>query len=396
MTERSWFWRAWPGLCAVLIGVGLGRFAYTPMIPALVSNGWVTGAEAAYLGAANLAGYLAGALAAGLAARVLGATRAIRLALALSVLSLAACAFPLGFWWLAPWRLLIGVTGSVLMILAPSRIIIGIAPGERGRAGGVIYTGVGLGAALAAAFVGPIAAIGPSEAWAALAALALVATVLSWRRWQSSDGAPLPPAAARSRVSFSLPVLLLGLAYATDGIGVVPHTLFWVDFIARELARGTASGAFNWLLFGVGAAAGPIVAGVLGDRIGIGRTVALAFFVKMALVALPAALPNAVLLAASSLVVGALTPGLTALVATRLAELVPPGRQAQAWGAATLLFSATMALGGYAFSFAFAQLGAYRPLYAAGGLCEALGLALTLLHLRASRREHRANRQLGE
>ena len=50
------------GLCAVLVGIGLARFAYTPLIPALIDAQWFTAAQAAYLGAANLAGYLAGAL----------------------------------------------------------------------------------------------------------------------------------------------------------------------------------------------------------------------------------------------------------------------------------------------------------------------------------------------
>src|SRR5215207_7251621 len=42
-------------LCAILVGIGLARFAYTPLIPALVEAGWFTPAQAAYLGAANLA-----------------------------------------------------------------------------------------------------------------------------------------------------------------------------------------------------------------------------------------------------------------------------------------------------------------------------------------------------
>jgi hypothetical protein len=50
------------GLCASLVGLGLARFAYTPLIPALVAAKWFTPSEAVYLGAANLAGYLAGAL----------------------------------------------------------------------------------------------------------------------------------------------------------------------------------------------------------------------------------------------------------------------------------------------------------------------------------------------
>ena len=50
------------GLAATLIGNGLGRFAYTPLIPALIAAGWFAPADAVYLAAANLAGYFAGAL----------------------------------------------------------------------------------------------------------------------------------------------------------------------------------------------------------------------------------------------------------------------------------------------------------------------------------------------
>src|ERR1700680_1244597 len=50
------------GFSAVLVGNGLGRFAYTPLLPALISDHWFSPSAAAYLGAANLAGYLAGAV----------------------------------------------------------------------------------------------------------------------------------------------------------------------------------------------------------------------------------------------------------------------------------------------------------------------------------------------
>src|SRR3954451_3603471 len=186
MAARGWVAEAWPGLCAVLVGVGLGRFAYTPTLPSLVSHGWLAPNEAAYVGAANLAGYLAGALVAASLGRRLGAARAVRGALWLSVLGLGACMAPLGVWWFMGWRFLVGVTGAVLMIVAPSRIIVRIAPGERGRAGGLIYTGVGLGVALSGAVVGPLATFSPLLAWAMVAALALFATAASLGHWRET------------------------------------------------------------------------------------------------------------------------------------------------------------------------------------------------------------------
>src|SRR5262249_33643136 len=92
------------GLIVLLLGLGLSRFGYTPLIPALIHAGWFTPGQAAYLGAANLAGYLLGALAVRRLAQSLSSLLLIRFALVICTASFAACAFPLGFWWYFAWR----------------------------------------------------------------------------------------------------------------------------------------------------------------------------------------------------------------------------------------------------------------------------------------------------
>src|SRR5437762_4052801 len=82
-------------LCANLVGIGLARFGYTPLIPALIAAGWFRPSDAMYLGAANLAGYLAGALGARRLAALAGARVTLRGAMLLTAVSLFACAFPL-------------------------------------------------------------------------------------------------------------------------------------------------------------------------------------------------------------------------------------------------------------------------------------------------------------
>ena len=44
------------GLCASLVGIGLARFAYTPLIPPLIEAHWFAAQDVVFLGAANLAG----------------------------------------------------------------------------------------------------------------------------------------------------------------------------------------------------------------------------------------------------------------------------------------------------------------------------------------------------
>src|SRR5947209_2150062 len=98
------------GLCASLVGLGLARFAYTPLIPALIYAKWFSPADAVYLGAANLAGYLAGALVARQLGVRLGAVRSLRGMMVLASLCCFACAMPVPFVWFFAWRFLAGVS----------------------------------------------------------------------------------------------------------------------------------------------------------------------------------------------------------------------------------------------------------------------------------------------
>src|SRR5918995_6758013 len=91
-------------LCAILVGIGLARFAYTPLIPALVEAAWFTPTQAAYLGAANLAGYLAGALLGRAMAARISVPFLLRGMMLAATISFFACAYPLPFAWFFVWR----------------------------------------------------------------------------------------------------------------------------------------------------------------------------------------------------------------------------------------------------------------------------------------------------
>jgi hypothetical protein len=102
-------WRATvAGLCASLVGIGLARFAYTPLIPALISAGWFNPAQAAYLGAANLTGYLAGALLARRTAASVPTATLLRSMMLVETAAFFACAAPLPFSWFFVWRFAAG------------------------------------------------------------------------------------------------------------------------------------------------------------------------------------------------------------------------------------------------------------------------------------------------
>lgn len=105
------------GLCATLVGIGLARFAYTPLIPALIAAGWFSPGQAVTIGAANLAGYLAGALLGRRMAARSGAAFVLRTNMALAAAAFFACAVPLSFAWFFLWRFASGFAGGVLMVV---------------------------------------------------------------------------------------------------------------------------------------------------------------------------------------------------------------------------------------------------------------------------------------
>jgi MFS family permease len=378
MASQRWWGIAWPGLCATLSGNGFARFTYTALIPYLIGSGQVTPPGAAYLGSATLAAYVVGALGASSLAVRFGAATVLRIAFVLTTLSLAACAIPGGIWWLLPWRILVGATGALLLILGPSVVLVRAAPGDRGRVSGLALAGVGLGTGLGSLIVALLAPLDLAWAWLGLAAASAVAAALSWSGWRGAGAARAVGSLKSTRHRASVPLLFAIAGFGIDGIGFIPHTLFWVDFIARELGQGIAVGNGIWLFFSLGAALGPVLSGPIGDRIGIGRALVLAFAVKSVAIALPWAFADLPSLAASAFLVGALAPGIAALSAARIAELVPPEDQARSWGLAILAFSICQAIGGYGLSYVFATIGHYQPLFLVGAIVESLGIICAL------------------
>src|SRR4051794_32484585 len=179
-------------LCAVLVGIGLARFAYTPLVPALVEAGWFTPAQAAYLGAANLAGYLAGALAGRALAARISIPILLRGMMLLAAASFFACAAPLAFSWFALWRFGSGLGGAVLMVIAAPAVLPFVPAQRRGLAAGLIFTGVGLGIAASGTLVPLLLRGGLPQAWLGLGGLSLLLTLAAWSGWPRSDGMPAP------------------------------------------------------------------------------------------------------------------------------------------------------------------------------------------------------------
>jgi MFS family permease len=366
------------GLSGGLIGVGICRFAYTPLVPVMIGEGWITEAEAGYLGAVNFTGYAAGAALAWALAKRLGTGRSVYLNIVLCLLSLAAAAIPLGFYWLALWRFVAGYGGAVLLVLVGPAVLAQV-PAERwGFVTGVIFTGIGVGVAATGTIVPMLAGLGATAAWSGLAVAVLLLAVLVGAFWREPPAAELTPPVDRARARVGLPAIMLCLSYTTFAIGIAPHTIFWVDYLARGLDLGIAVGGLHWTIIGLLAAASPALVGRIAQRFGFARILVAAMAVTAFGVALPVLLRAPEWQMLSSILFGLTMPSTVGLFAGRTAEIGGRQGQRRLWWLMTMWFALVQTVAFYGMSALFEVTRAYLPLFAIAGAMLAVGMVTVL------------------
>jgi MFS family permease len=361
-------WGILAGFSASLVGIGLARFAYTPLLPAIIGAQWFEPSKAAYLGAANLAGYLVGAIFGRSMAAKTSTVFTLRAMMLLASLAFFACAWPVSFVWFFAWRFLSGTSGGALMVLAAPTVLAHVPASRRGLAGGIIFMGVGVGIAASGTLVPLLLEQGLRQTWLGLGVIALVLTAIAWRGWPRAHAPAATPTPHR-RPAANGTLKALYVEYALNAAGWVPHMIFLVDFVARGMGQGLQVGAQYWVLFGLGATVGPLLAGVAADRVGFGRALRVSFIIEAISVAVPALGLGSVWLMISSVVVGAFVTGTVPLMLGRVHELLArhPAQQHSAWQTATVGFALFQAVAAYGLSFLFSYSGGnYSVLFIIG------------------------------
>ena len=368
------------GLCATFVGNGLGRFAFIALMPALIQAGWFSKADASYLGVATLVGYVGGASLSNWLAIRFASAWLLRVSMLVCSLSFLACSIDgAGLPWYYLWRTAAGVSGAVLMVLPAPVVLPRHDPSIRARASGVVFSGIGLGAA-ASGFLVPVLIAGGvalpflhlqgvQGAWLGLGAVCLALTAVAWRAWPVE-----PPSASGASASSALPaeiwptVALILVAHGLNAVGYLAHTMYLPDYVVREMGMPLAMGGFFWSMFGLGAAAGPMLTGSLADRFGLRRCLVVGFLVKAFSAILPVVNSSPAALLVSAVLMGICTPGIVALVSAFALECVGPLHHRKAWSLATSSFAVAQAGGGALMAYAATHLHSYKALFGASSI----------------------------
>jgi MFS family permease len=258
------------------VAMGIGRFAFTPLLPIMMAEHSVDLNGASLLASANYVGYLVGAVACTFQPWLWrrlhwrsfpNGPALIRAGLvATGVLTLAMALHVPAAW--APLRFAAGVASALVFLYTSSWCLEQLAHRGVPDMGALIYVGPGLG------IVGSGLAASALVAWRAPAALgwftfgllALVLTALVWKILQARraiEAPPLAPTPARpapaAAPAGAMELALLTAAYGIAGMGYIVTATF-LPVIARLALPGSRWLDLFWPLFGLGVIVGALVA----------------------------------------------------------------------------------------------------------------------------------------
>jgi len=329
------------------VGLGLGRFAYALLLPAMrLDLGWSYTAAGA-MNTANAVGYLIGALAAAPVAARFGDKRGFAFGLLLATASLFATGWSSDYAVLVVLRAVAGAAGALSLITGGALAAAAGGGGGKGRptlALGVYFGGAGFGMVVSA-FAVPalVAEAGWRTGWLVLGAVATAATVAALPALARAPDVAAHevrrPPAFTSHATRGLRAVMV--SYVLFGAGYIAYTTFIVAYLRNQLGFGAGDVTLFWCCAGVAATGAGLAWGPLLSRLTGGRGVALANAVVMIGAILPVLIATRPAVFASALLFG----GSFLIVPTSVTAFVRKAVPPRAWTAAIAVLTVGFAIG---------------------------------------------------
>jgi MFS family permease len=365
------------GLLALAVAMGIGRFAFTPILPMMIEDAGLSIADGGLLASANYVGYLLGALTA-MAVRVRHETaiRAGLIAIAVTTLAMG-LHLPLAIWLLM--RALAGIASAWVLISVSAWSLETLARHQRPLLSSIVFAGVGVGIAIAGVLCLMLmhSGAGSSQAWMVLGLFSVAVTVAIWRFFphRSTAGAHKP--GSRAAYRWNAEAICLVVCYGVFGFGYIIPATFLPAMAKKALADTTLSG-WSWPVFGFAAALSTLAVAMLIRRVGNRRLWIASHFIMAAGVALPVVWPHIAAIFLAALLVGGTFMVIT-LVAMQEARRVAGNAATVLIAAMTASFAAGQIVGPLLVAYAFqGESGFSHALLVASLLLVASAVALTI------------------
>ena len=251
------------GFVALVFAMGVGRFAFTPLLPMMLTEGQVSIADGGLLASVHFLGYAMGAMLA-VYLRSSPGTELFASLVAIGVATLAmAVTESFAVWMLARW--IAGLCSAFVLIVVSNHIVQQLAKARQTGLQGWVFAGVGSGIALVGLLTLGLMTSGLSSriGWqicgaATLAAAAMLS--LLHVQLQPSRSQPGHQSATRSPLDWTriVPYGAMGAGY------IIPAT--YLPVMAQQAVSSPLMFGWSWPVFGTAAAVSTLIAARLGRR----------------------------------------------------------------------------------------------------------------------------------
>lgn len=291
------------GMLALAVAMGIGRFAFTPVLPMMLDDAGLSIRQGSWLASVNYAGYFIGAVGAGLL-RIPAGT-AIRGGLGMIGLVTLAMALPLPIeGWMA-MRFLAGTASAWVLIVISSWSLETLGRHQRPGLSSVVFAGVGAGIATAGLLCIALlqVAAASTHAWLLLGALSVAVTLLVWPVFPPSNKAPGSRPRVLSGERWSADAVCLAVCYGVFGFGyIIPAT--FLPVMAKNTLQDPALFGWSWPLFGAAAAVSTLLVAPAKRLFSSAQVLAASYFVMAFGVALPVLRSDMATISIAALCVG--------------------------------------------------------------------------------------------
>lgn len=222
-------------MAALAAALGVGRFAFTPLLPLMLHGGALDLRHGGWLASLNYAGYFVGAV--GCVTLRFAPARIVRTGLAATAVLTLAMGLTQSFWIWAVVRFVAGAVSAATFVFASQWGLRRLAQLGANEWGGVIYTGPGVGIVATGLMVSAAGGFGAQAGWIGFGLICVLIAVVVWPVF----GDDAREAAAHAGVGAHPAAAATAMAAPSAAAPDTPHAPNTPNASAASLARTAAS-----------------------------------------------------------------------------------------------------------------------------------------------------------
>lgn len=309
------------GICALILTVGIARFAYTPFLPIMLNETSLDTLSGGWLATFNYIGYLSGVVLISFLTSLKTKFLFYRINLILAVLSTVLMAVTTDIILWSILRFIGGLSSTAGIILAAGFVMGWLKQNGYKSALGIHFSGLGFGIAIPGLV---IVLITPdfnwAEQWLIMGIFGILFFLPAWYLM------PAPATQQAPTADFAAPnnkwMRLMIAAYACAGVGYVISATFIVA-ILEGMPSLTGHGNLIWVMLGVAAIPSCIIWDKVAERIGETRAIITAYSIILLSILIPLFSESLLFNVIGALLFGATFAGIVSLMLVYVGHKFP-------------------------------------------------------------------------